>query len=74
MCMPTFLNTHACACSYAEGFASQWDNFYTQIEPLAARIPWMMADGNQLGVRAARGACATLYKATSCGALLVLDS
>ncbi|CAF2126035.1 unnamed protein product [Rotaria magnacalcarata] len=32
--------------SYARGFGAQWDAFMTQIEPIAARIPYMVAIGN----------------------------
>uniref|UniRef100_A0A7R9UZ11 Purple acid phosphatase n=1 Tax=Chlamydomonas euryale TaxID=1486919 RepID=A0A7R9UZ11_9CHLO len=32
--------------SYAEGFSTQWDNFFTQIEPVAARMPYMAVPGN----------------------------
>ena len=27
--------------SYAVGYASEWDEFMSQIEPVAARVPWM---------------------------------
>mmetsp|Transcript_7002 Transcript_7002/g.16780 ORF Transcript_7002/g.16780 Transcript_7002/m.16780 type:complete len:454 (-) Transcript_7002:1012-2373(-) len=40
------LGIHIGDISYAQGYASQWDNFYTQLEPLASHIPWMMASGN----------------------------
>lgn len=42
----TFSHKPPLICSYAQGYASQWDNFFTQIEPLASRIPWMMSPGN----------------------------
>jgi len=32
--------------SYAVGYAAEWDEFMTQIEPVAARVPWMTTDGN----------------------------
>ncbi|CAF3752081.1 unnamed protein product [Rotaria socialis] len=32
--------------SYARGFGAQWDAFMTQIEPIAAHIPYMVAIGN----------------------------
>jgi len=32
--------------SYAVGYASQWDSFFDTIEPLATRVPWMVAAGN----------------------------
>ncbi|KAF5834534.1 Metallo-dependent phosphatase-like protein [Dunaliella salina] len=40
------LGLHIGDISYAQGYGSQWDNFYTQMEPLASHIPWMMAPGN----------------------------
>ena len=32
--------------SYAVGYLSEWDAFQAQIEPIAARVPWMTAVGN----------------------------
>jgi hypothetical protein len=32
--------------SYAVGFSAEWDEFLAQIEPVAARLPWMTTDGN----------------------------
>jgi len=32
--------------SYARGYATQWDVFYDQIQPLATRVPWMTSVGN----------------------------
>ncbi|CAF3702659.1 unnamed protein product [Rotaria sp. Silwood1] len=32
--------------SYARGFGAQWDAFMTQIEPIAARVPYMVGIGN----------------------------
>jgi hypothetical protein len=32
--------------SYAVGYASQWEHFMNQIEPVARRVPWMVAEGN----------------------------
>lgn len=32
--------------SYARGVGAQWDGFMTQIEPIAARVPYMVAIGN----------------------------
>ncbi len=32
--------------SYARGYAPIWDEFMSQIEPAAARVPWMSQDGN----------------------------
>ncbi|KAG1654908.1 hypothetical protein FOA52_003150 [Chlamydomonas sp. UWO 241] len=32
--------------SYAEGFSTIWDNFFTQIEPVASRMPYMVVPGN----------------------------
>jgi len=32
--------------SYAMGYASQWDEYLLQIEPVASSVPWMTADGN----------------------------
>lgn len=31
---------------YANGYLSQWDQFTSQIEPLASRVPYMIASGN----------------------------
>ncbi|KAK6924656.1 Calcineurin-like phosphoesterase domain, ApaH type [Dillenia turbinata] len=32
--------------SYANGYISQWDQFTSQIEPIASRVPYMIASGN----------------------------
>ncbi|XP_020257586.1 probable inactive purple acid phosphatase 27 isoform X2 [Asparagus officinalis] len=32
--------------SYASGYLSQWDQFTSQIEPIASTIPYMVASGN----------------------------
>eukprot|EP00484_Ammonia_sp_Unknown_P024827 CAMPEP_0197035980 /NCGR_PEP_ID=MMETSP1384-20130603/13617_1 /TAXON_ID=29189 /ORGANISM="Ammonia sp." /LENGTH=647 /DNA_ID=CAMNT_0042466099 /DNA_START=33 /DNA_END=1976 /DNA_ORIENTATION=+ len=32
--------------SYAVGFMSEWDDFFHQIEPVSAHIPWMTGMGN----------------------------
>jgi hypothetical protein len=32
--------------AYARGYASEWPNFFDQIEPLASAVPWMTTDGN----------------------------
>uniref|UniRef100_J3MYZ8 Purple acid phosphatase n=1 Tax=Oryza brachyantha TaxID=4533 RepID=J3MYZ8_ORYBR len=32
--------------SYANGFLAQWDQFTAQIEPVASRVPYMVASGN----------------------------
>ncbi|RLN32938.1 putative inactive purple acid phosphatase 27 [Panicum miliaceum] len=32
--------------SYANGFLAQWDQFTAQIEPIASRVPYMVASGN----------------------------
>ncbi|KAJ8440875.1 hypothetical protein Cgig2_022731 [Carnegiea gigantea] len=32
--------------SYACGYLSQWDQFTAQIEPIASRVPYMLASGN----------------------------
>ncbi len=32
--------------SYARGFGAQWDGFMTQIQPIAARVPYMVGIGN----------------------------
>jgi hypothetical protein len=32
--------------AYSVGYAAEWDEFMTQIEPVAARLPWMVQDGN----------------------------
>jgi len=32
--------------SYACGFLSEWDNFFSMIEPVATRLPWMTGIGN----------------------------
>nr|GME18307.1 probable inactive purple acid phosphatase 1 [Ipomoea batatas] len=31
---------------YANGYISQWDQFTSQIEPIASRVPYMIASGN----------------------------
>ncbi|KAJ4778927.1 Purple acid phosphatase [Rhynchospora pubera] len=31
---------------YANGYISQWDQFTAQVEPLTAKVPYMMASGN----------------------------
>uniref|UniRef100_A0A7C9ABG3 Purple acid phosphatase n=1 Tax=Opuntia streptacantha TaxID=393608 RepID=A0A7C9ABG3_OPUST len=31
---------------YANGYMSQWDQFTAQIEPIASRVPYMIASGN----------------------------
>lgn len=31
---------------YANGYLSQWDQFTSQIEPIASRVPYMIASGN----------------------------
>ncbi|KAL8143944.1 hypothetical protein V2J09_016976 [Rumex salicifolius] len=32
--------------SYANGYLSQWDQFTSQIEPIASNVPYMVASGN----------------------------
>jgi len=32
--------------SYARGYCSQWDNFFSQISPIAHAMPWMTCSGN----------------------------
>lgn len=32
--------------AYSVGYASEWDEFMAQIEPVAARLPWMTGIGN----------------------------
>ncbi|KAK6932008.1 Calcineurin-like phosphoesterase domain, ApaH type [Dillenia turbinata] len=32
--------------TYANGYLSQWDQFTSQIEPIASRVPYMIASGN----------------------------
>lgn len=32
--------------SYANGFLAQWDQFTAQIEPIASKLPYMVASGN----------------------------
>lgn len=32
--------------TYANGYISQWDQFTSQIEPIASRVPYMIASGN----------------------------
>lgn len=32
--------------SYAVGYASEWDEFTAQIEPVASQVAWMTVDGN----------------------------
>ncbi|KAG1330920.1 putative inactive purple acid phosphatase 27 [Cocos nucifera] len=31
---------------YANGYISQWDQFTSQVEPIASRVPYMIASGN----------------------------
>ncbi|XP_073032079.1 probable inactive purple acid phosphatase 1 [Primulina eburnea] len=31
---------------YANGYLSQWDQFTSQVEPIASRVPYMIASGN----------------------------
>ncbi|CAI9096465.1 OLC1v1032622C1 [Oldenlandia corymbosa var. corymbosa] len=31
---------------YANGYLSQWDQFTSQVEPIASRVPYMVASGN----------------------------
>jgi hypothetical protein len=42
----TDLVLHIGDLSYATGYASEWDRFLSQIEPLASRVPYMTAQGN----------------------------
>lgn len=28
------------------GYSTQWDNFYSQLEPIASRVPYMVSVGN----------------------------
>ncbi|KAA0057773.1 nucleotide pyrophosphatase/phosphodiesterase-like [Cucumis melo var. makuwa] len=32
--------------SYANGYLSEWDQFTAQVEPIASRVPYMVASGN----------------------------
>ncbi|KAK6920512.1 Purple acid phosphatase, N-terminal [Dillenia turbinata] len=32
--------------TYANGYLSQWDQFTSQVEPIASRVPYMIASGN----------------------------
>ncbi|KAM0866648.1 hypothetical protein ACQ4PT_042481 [Festuca glaucescens] len=32
--------------SYANGFLAQWDQFTAQVEPIASKVPYMVASGN----------------------------
>ena len=32
--------------SYAVGYGAEWDEWMSQVEPVAARVPWMVQDGN----------------------------
>mmetsp|Transcript_35730 Transcript_35730/g.75820 ORF Transcript_35730/g.75820 Transcript_35730/m.75820 type:complete len:567 (-) Transcript_35730:75-1775(-) len=32
--------------AYALGYASIWDQFFAQVEPVASRVPWMVTVGN----------------------------
>jgi hypothetical protein len=32
--------------AYARGYASEWPNFFDQVEPLADALPWLVTDGN----------------------------
>lgn len=59
--------------SYARGYASEWDFFMQQIEPIAARIPWMTSIGNHerdwpasgsvVGLTDSGGECGVAYRA-----------
>jgi hypothetical protein len=40
------LVSHIGDISYARGYAWLWDNFFQQIEPVAARVPWHVCIGN----------------------------
>jgi predicted phosphohydrolase len=37
---------HSGDISYADGFEPHWDDFFNKIQPLAARVPYMVAPGN----------------------------
>ncbi|CAM9572762.1 unnamed protein product, partial [Phaeothamnion confervicola] len=43
---PIGLVLHIGDISYARGYATQWDEFVSEIEPVAAAVPWMVAIGN----------------------------
>ncbi|KAG2446949.1 hypothetical protein HYH02_008103 [Chlamydomonas schloesseri] len=43
---PYALLVHNGDISYSRGFSTQWDNFMQQIEPVAARMPYMVTAGN----------------------------
>lgn len=42
---PTFVS-HIGDISYARGYSWLWDNYFAQIEPVAARAPWLVCIGN----------------------------
>jgi len=42
----TDLILHIGDISYARGFASDWEDFFDQIAPMAARVPYMVGTGN----------------------------
>ena len=43
---PPTLVLHIGDISYAVGYEAEWDQFLTQISPLASAVPWMTAIGN----------------------------
>ncbi|EFJ46276.1 hypothetical protein VOLCADRAFT_105635 [Volvox carteri f. nagariensis] len=69
---PYSLLLHIGDISYARGYSTQWDNFMHQIEPLAARMPYMVAPGNHerdwpgsgdfFGVEDSGGECGVAYE------------
>eukprot|EP00698_Gefionella_okellyi_P002402 TRINITY_DN1225_c0_g2_i3.p1 TRINITY_DN1225_c0_g2~~TRINITY_DN1225_c0_g2_i3.p1 ORF type:complete len:353 (-),score=59.68 TRINITY_DN1225_c0_g2_i3:924-1982(-) len=42
----TDLILHIGDIAYAEGYAPEWDEFFSQIEPIASRVPYMTCIGN----------------------------
>ncbi|CAM9725507.1 unnamed protein product, partial [Chrysoparadoxa australica] len=43
---PIGMVMHVGDIAYSRGFASQWDEFMTMIQPVATQIPWMVGVGN----------------------------
>jgi hypothetical protein len=54
---PINLILHVGDISYAVGNSSVWSDFMRQIEPVASRVPWMVAAGNHDTLCEASGEC-----------------
>jgi hypothetical protein len=51
----TSLILHIGDISYATGHLAKWERFMEQIEPLAARVPYMVGEGNHERVASGSG-------------------